>query len=230
MPDISDILVDSPTTPINSLVGVGQPPYLTDIKTAIMDAEKVETTPSTPLPSPANFQAIDLTNNAPNSTPGDKFAGVTTGITAQDINPTPDNLFVLALTPGTFIATNTGNDILVAAGGRNILDATSGHDTFIGGSGQDTFLADIRASSATDTLVNFKSGDDLAVVGLTRADFSYAVTDTPSGMHIDTVGKTSDSIVLPGYTFNDLTGATPRLKIGFDKTPDGLSFLYIHAN
>lgn len=244
--DITSLVVDdtgpnttTPPGPTNNLVQqpqllIQQPTFLNDIKTAITDAEKVEAGGGVALPPPNNFLAVDLTNATVSTSPGDKFGGTTAGINAQFIKiPTADNWLVQALTPGVFIGTYTGNDVLIANGGRNIMDATSGKDVFIGGSGQDTFLADIRAGASTDTISNFLSGDDLAVVGLTRADFTYFGSDTGSGLQIDAVPKAGgnpvESIVLPGYTVADVNGATPKLTLGASKTPDGLDFVYVHA-
>jgi len=198
--DITNVLVSDTTTPpgtgpTNNLVNgpqtanlvngpqtalLIQQPFLNDIKTAITDAEKVEAGGGTALPPPNNFLSVDLTNGTAGSTPGDKFGGTTPGINAQFIKiPTSDNWLVDALTPGVFIGTYTGNDVLIANGGRNILDATSGKDVFFGGSGQDTFLADIRGGASTETINNFLSGDDLAVVGLTPGDFTLLASDSP---------------------------------------------------
>jgi Ca2+-binding RTX toxin-like protein len=186
-----------------------------------------------PLPPPNRFYVVDQSTGATSATPGDRFNGVTAGIISQNIhNSTSDNYFISALTPGVFISTDRGNDVLIASGGRNIFDGGSGRDTFVGASGQDTFIAGISTASSTDTLINFKSGDDLAVVGLTRADFNYSAKDTSVGLEIDATpkapGAPSETIVLPGYTRSDLVGGG-RFAVGIGSS-NGVNFLFVHAN
>src|ERR1044072_2682733 len=99
--------------------------FLTDIQTAITDAKKVETGGGTALPPPNNFHFVDLTVNVPGDVTGDKFTGTTTGITAQFVNLTPDNPLIQGLNPNLFMASGTGDDLLIASGGRNMLAAST---------------------------------------------------------------------------------------------------------
>src|ERR1044072_9444486 len=99
--------------------------FLTDITTAIADAKKVEAGGGTALPPPNNFHFVDLTVNVPGDVTGDKFTGTTTGITAQVVNLTPDNPLIQGLDPNLFMASGTGDDLLIASGGRNMLAAST---------------------------------------------------------------------------------------------------------
>ena len=247
MPDITTEFVVVPGQANTSLVqipgfgpgGVPTTPFLAGILTAITDNGLANTPGTTALPPPNNIQFTDLTVNVSGAIPGDAFKGTTPGITAQFLDLTPDNMLLTALSPDTFMRSDTGNDLLVASAGRNILSGGSGVNVFVGGSGTDTFLADATTASTADTFLNFHSGDDLAVIGNTVAaggfsttDFQFSVADTLNGLEIDAVpaaapGVVAASIILPGHTISDIG---TKLSIGLSQTADARTLLFVHGN
>jgi len=237
--DATTTLIQLPPAPgappvINNLVAPQvATTFLADIKTAIADNDKANTPGATALPTPPdNFHFTDLTVGVSGTIPGDTFLGTTPGITAQFLDLTPDNLLINSLSPGTFIRSDTGNDLLVADSGRNILSAGSGDNVFLGGTGRDTFLADATTVSTADVFLNFTSGDDLAVLGLNKTDFNFFVADTLNGIEVDALptnpaNKIAASVILPGHTISEIG---TKLSLGLSQTADKQSFLFIHGN
>ena len=130
-----------------------------------------------------------------------------------------------------------GIDALAVSSGQTALYYTmlnvaeSGQNMFLGSSGHDTFLADATTASTSNVVSNFHAGDDIAVIGLTATDFKFSATDTLNGLEIDAVPanattKTAATVVLPGYTLNDIGS---KLSLGLI-TADGKSFFFMHAN
>src|ERR1044072_1961655 len=99
--------------------------FLTDITTAIADAKKVEAGGGTALPPPHQPHFLGPTVNLPGVVTRDKCGGTTPGITAQFVDLTPDNLLIQGLNPNLFMASGTGDDLLIASGGRNMLAAST---------------------------------------------------------------------------------------------------------
>lgn len=216
-------LVAPDPAPINTAVAT--------IQQAIASDKAANTPGGTPLQPPDNFTFTDLTVNVRSSTPGDAFKGTTPGISSQVVDLTPDNLLIQAVTPNAFIKADPGNDVLTATGGRNILSAGSGFNVMSGGGGQDTFLADASNASSVAFIENLGAGDDVAMLGVTVADFSFSVKDTPAGLELDATptaaSKPSAQIILAGHTVADIGS---KLTLGVSSTTDGTSFLFFHAS
>jgi hypothetical protein len=126
---------------------------------------------------------------------------------------------------------------------NNVLDGSSNSNFLIGGKGQDPFYVDDRspATNIWSTIVNFHRGDNIAVWGLTAADFSVfwdnglgapGFTGLTGDLESHTPGQPVAGITLAGYTTADLTDG--KLSISFGRTPDlpglpGSNYLSIQA-
>jgi hypothetical protein len=202
------------------------------VQQAIASDLAANTSGTTPAPPPNNFAFTDLTVNVSGEITGDLFKGSTPGVAAQFIDLTPDNLMIQARGPNLFVKSDTGNDALIASSGRNVLSAGSGVNLMIGGSGQDTFMADASKASASETILNFGSTDDVAMLGINLTDFSISLADTAAGLQIgasplQAANPIRALIDLPGYKIADFT--TNKLSIGIGSTVSGTSFLFVHA-
>ena len=239
---IASTVPGQPTTQILNLIqGLVAPPAGTanfiaaTIQQAIADNGAANTAGNAALNPPNNFTFTDLTVNVSGAIPGDKFKGTTTGITAQFLDLTPDNLLIQGISPGTFMRSDTGNDLLVASSGRNILSAGGGINAMLGGSGQDTFLADASQASASETILNFGATDDAALLGVSLATFTFSVTDALTGLQIRATQTTPAAgvapiigqMTLPGFTEADIG---TRLSLGLSSGIDGTPFLFAHHN
>ena len=129
------VQIPGPATLAPTLAPAATPatPFLASIQTAIADNDAANTPGTTALPAPNNIQFTDLTVNVSSATPGDAFKGTTPGITSQFLDLTPDNMLLTSLNPGTFMRSDTGNDILLASNGPNILSGGSGVNLFVDG-------------------------------------------------------------------------------------------------
>lgn len=229
------IQIANPNPPV---VGLVAPPAI-DFKSvvatiqSVINSDKAANTPGTTnLPAPNNFAFTDLTVNVSNNTPGDAFKGTIPGITAQFIDLTPDNLLIRAISPNVFMRSDTGNDLLLAAGGTNILSAGSGVNSYLAGSGSDFLLADASKASTSETVLNFGSGDNAVITGVSTSDFKFSIKDTPLGMEIDATpvlatNPISAQITLPGFTVADFG---TKLSLGLSSNVDGTSFVFLHGN
>ena len=122
-------------------------------------------------------------------------------------------------------------------GGNNVLDGSTGSNFLVGGAGSDTFFVDDRAAAADiwSTVVNFHSGDDATIFGVTPSDFALdwqdgqgAAGSTGLTLHATAPGKPVASITLAGYAKADLGG---RLAVSFGNDQGtGGAYVYIHGN
>ena len=206
---------------------------------AAIAADALANTPgTTPAPAPDNFRFTDLTVNVSSTTPGDVFKGAVAApeVKTQFIDLTPDTLNITAVSPNVFIKTDSGNDIVAANSGRNILSVGGGINTTIGGTGHDTTLADATKGLTFASLLNFGSGDDVAMLGVNATDFTFTLTDSLFGLEIDAnpnpvapgaTPRNAAEIVLQGYRSADIG---TKLTLGISTSVDGATpFLFIHA-
>lgn len=81
-----------------------------------------------------------------------------------------------------------GDDVLVGGGGNDFIVGGTGNDLLIGGKGQDVFV--FTAGSGSDTIRDFKSGEDTVYIYGWTTDKVITQTLQPDGLHItfDTAG------------------------------------------
>ena len=198
---------------------------------------------------PNNFMVTDTSTTGSSAgwsgqAQGETYAGPVTGLSNEIIIATADNINVTAEIPNVFIHTGGGDDALDVSkvNGNNILDGSTGSNFLVGGTGTDTFYLDDRNPTASiwSTIVNFHSGDNATVWGVTPGDFNVTwVGDTQgavgfTGLTGDfaSTGKPMASITLAGLTSADLING--KLAISFGTTGNlpglpGSSYMLIHA-
>jgi Ca2+-binding RTX toxin-like protein len=195
----------------------------------------------TPTPG---LSVQDLTTNQALPPIGRPYSGPFAGPSNDYISVTPDNLDVVASTPGWFIHGGNGNDTIVVSSGTNVLDAGAGSNFLVGGSGQDSFYIDDRspASSAWSTIANFHAGDTATIWGLTPASFTavwlanqgvQGATGLTGVFAPNVAGRPTVSITLAGYTPAALTNGALSFAYGTTPSQPGapeLDYLMIHAN
>ena len=170
------------------------------------------------------------------------YSGPVSYLTSEFIDLSSDNLNMTATTPNVFLHSGAGEDGLTVTSGNNILDGGTGSNFLIGGTGNDTFYLDDRNPSSPifSTIVNFHSGDNATVWGITQTDFSRLVLDNQGAagaQGVDLIfsapGHVDTSFVLAGYTSADLSNG--RLSISYGKTADvpglpGSFYMTLHAS
>ena len=195
--------------------------------------------PVATAPETANFLITNVTTWASSSAAGDAYNGPVAGLLHQCITVSTDNLNIAATGPYAFIHSGSGDDALAVGwgGGNNVLDGSTGSNFLVGGAGQDTFFVDDRAAAADiwSTVVNFHSGDDATIFGVTPSDFALDWQDgqgatglTGLTLHAVAPGKPVASITLVGYTKADLGG---RLSVSFGNEQGTADpYMFIHGN
>jgi hypothetical protein len=180
-------------------------------------------------PATNNFAITDTTTNQSYAANGTFYKGPVPGLQDQIIMATSDNINVAAQTPNVFIHTGAGEDAISVntVGGNNVLDGGTGSNFLVGGPGDDTFYVDDR-NPTTDiwsTIVNFHSGDNATIWGLTPADFKIvtldgqgAVGSTGLTWQVTAAGKPNANLTLAGFTSADLTDG--KLAVSFGTSPD----------
>ena len=201
----------------------------------------VVTPPPVAAPSEAvGFLLTDMTTGASSSAAGDTYNGPVAGLQHQYITVSTDNLNIAAMTPNAFIHSGSGNDAIDVSGGggNNVLDGSTGSNFLVGGAGKDTFFVDDRTAAADiwSTVVNFHSGDDATIFGVTPSDFALDWQDgqgvgSAKGLtlHATAPGKPIASITLAGYTKADLGNGRLGMSFGNEQGNEG-PYLYIHGN
>ena len=156
----------------------------------------------------------------------------------QYITVSTDNLNVAATEPYSFIHSGSGNDApdVSRSRGNNVLDGSTGSNFLVGGAGKDTFFVDDRAAAADiwSTVVNFHSGDDATIFGVTPEDFALdwqdgqgAAGSTGLTLRATAPGKPVASITLAGYSKADLGG---RLSMSFgNEQGEAGAYAYVHG-
>jgi hypothetical protein len=150
-----------------------------------------------------------------------------------------DNLSVLALTPGSFIQTGSGNDTLTAfnkeSTSPNILDGGSGTNVFgapdpvAGKFTDDIFIADATSAATNNTITNFAGADVAVIKGLNTTDFAYSEHDTGAGLRIDATPNVAGkgfaaSLTIKGFTTADLG---KKLELAWGTTGGGQQFMFL---
>ena len=180
-------------------------------------------------PATNNFAITDTSSNQSYAANGTFYKGPVPGLQDQIIMATADNINVAAQTPNVFIHTGAGEDAISVntVNGNNVLDGGTGSNFLVGGSGDDTFYVDDR-NPTTDiwsTIVNFHSGDNATIWGLTPADFKIATLDGQGAVgstgltwQVTAAGKPNANLTLAGFTSADL--ANGKLAVSFGTSPD----------
>lgn len=164
------------------------------------------------------------------------YPGPVVGPTMEYINVTEDNLNITAKTDNWFLHSGSGRDAIQVLGGTNVLDGGTNSNFLVGGTGKDTFFVDARNApfDIWSSVVNFHSGDDATMFGITPAMFNVAMVDNDGAVgfkgltfHATATGKPEASLTLAGFTQADLTSG--KLTKAFGNEADGTPFLVVHA-
>jgi len=190
------------------------------------------------------FTVVDTTSGTTINTAGAPYTGPVAGISNQFVTVTTDSLAITATAPNTFIHTGSGNDAIDVSkvNGTNVLDGGGGSNFLVGGTGHDTFFGDARnaTSDVFSTVVNFHSGDDATIFGVSPSTFTASKVDNAGAAGFTGIafgfaapGKATVNVVLAGFSSADLTNG--RLSTSFGTTADqpgapGAQFFLIHAN
>jgi phospholipase/lecithinase/hemolysin len=184
----------------------------------------------------AGLAVADITAGAALPSSAVSYIGPVSGLQAQYISVSPDNLDISAATPGWFIHSGAGNDAIAVSSGTNVIDGGTGSNFLTGGSGTDTFFVDDRGPAAAiwSTLNGFHAGDAATIWGLTPGDFTLSWVDgqgaagyTGLTLHATEAAGPTASLTLSGYGMADLTDG--RLSTSYG-TVGGANYLYVHAN
>ena len=190
-----------------------------------------------------NFTTTDTTTGATVTTPGSIYTGPVAGLQYQYTNLTADSLNITATSPNVFITTGAGNDAINVSGvnGNNVLNGGGGSNFLTGGSGDDTFQVDVTNPTSTifSTVVNFHSGDNATIFGVTLADFTVNLTNNGgaagyTGLEytFSQPGKPTANVVLAGYSAADLSNGRLSQAFGTTTATAGIPatpYLTIHA-
>src|SRR4051812_16276143 len=190
-----------------------------------------------------NFAVLATSTNTPLNDTGTAYTGPVAGLNWQYLNLSPINLNVASNVPNAFIHSGSGQDALDVshANGTNVLDGGTGSNFLVGGTGNDTFFLDDRnpPGALWSTLVNFHSGDNATVWGLTAADFQIQTLDNQGAagftgltFNFTKAGQPTASLTLTGFNSADLSNG--RLSLSYGRTDDlpglpGSSYLSIHG-
>ena len=187
---------------------------------------------------------VDTTTNQVLPAAATPYFGPVAGPTSEYVKLTPDSLNITASTPNWFIHSGGGDNAIAVSSGTNVLDGGAGSSFLTGGAGADTFYVDDRnpASNVWSSIVNFHSGDNATVWGITPADFTLTwlanqgasgATGLTGVFVSNLAGRPTAAITLSGFTPADLTNG--KLSISYGTTADlpnlpGSHFMTIHGN
>ncbi|HEX2940018.1 MAG TPA: hypothetical protein VHO91_03160 [Rhodopila sp.] len=201
----------------------------------------------------ANFSIQDETSGQAYNVAGTPYSGPVPGLTSEFVVNTSDILNVTAKTPNVFIeiAPSPGGTppsqcgINVAGvNGNNVLDGYANSNFYTGGTGIDQLYEDTRTltQNSWSTVVNFHSGDNVTLWGVTASDFrlnwigdTYGAAGATglTGVLVPTqAGQPEVGITLAGYTMDDFRNG--KITLGFGETASqgsmpGSTYMSIHA-
>ena len=195
-------------------------------------------------PPTRSFTITNTATGITTTTNGTPYTGPVAGIQSEFVTSTLSPLAVTATMPNSFIHTGSGNDAIDVShvNGNNVLDGSTGSNFLVGGTGLDTFYLDDRNPTADvfSTVVNFHSGDNATVWGVTTSDFHLnlfnnqgAAGYTGLDFSFTAAGHPNANVVLSGFSSADLTNG--RLSVAYGTTPavggtPGSTYMMIHAN
>jgi phospholipase/lecithinase/hemolysin len=130
--------------------------------------------------APSYIYEADLTTGALSFNAANPYAGQDTNLHTQFAAITPDSVALWASTPGTFLQTGTGDNVLVAQSGINVLSTAGGSNYLVSGSGTDSiYVAASATTPSWNAVANFHSGDVLNVVGYQQGVSQTLWTNDP---------------------------------------------------
>ncbi len=94
------------------------------------------------------------------------YTGPVAGIDRQFIYTGVPSATIVARAPNAYIVGGAAGDAIVAQSGRNLLDGGRGANWLVAGTGQDTFMADLRGGQSWNTILGFKTDDDVILRGI----------------------------------------------------------------
>lgn len=194
----------------------------------------------------AQFNITDATTNTTSSVAGTAYTGPVQGLQWQFVYPTSDQVTVTAQKPNSFIQVGMQGQKnpaiaginVSAANGNNVLDSYADSSFLTNGSGVDQNYIDARGSTQNSwsTIVNFHSGSNVTVWGLTSADFTLRwIGDTfgaagatgLTGVYVPNSGSGPEyAVTLAGYKLADATNG--RLAVTYSSI-NGTNYASIHA-
>jgi hypothetical protein len=140
----------------------------------------IYTPPLVGATSPDNYNIADSTSGLSSTAAGETYTGPVAGLTSEFVYLTADQVSITAEIPNVFIqlgstgnAPSIGGINVSAANGNNVLDSYANSSFLTDGSGTDQNYVDTRGATANqwDTVVNFHSGDNVTMWGVTASDF-----------------------------------------------------------
>jgi len=169
------------------------------------------------------------------------YSGPVAGVTSEYVNITQDNLNITATTPNWFIHSGSGEDAIQVLSGTNVLDGGTGSNFLVDGTGTDTDYVDDRnaPSPIWSTVLNFHSGDNATVFGITQAGFTITTLDNQGAVgstgltfNMAKAGQPDARITLAGYSTADLTSGKITMSFGTTTataTLPAADYMLLHA-
>ena len=203
--------------------------------------------PPAPTDGTERYLETDATKGVTQWLGGQRYTGPVAGITNQFVDLTGDSLNITATAPNNFIQVGgqglrnpaTAGINVSQSNGTNVLDSYANSSFLSDGAGIDQNYLDARGLSQNmwSTVVNFGTGDNVTVWGVTAADFKLQWIGDAQGAAGATgltgvfvpnkAGQPEAAVTLAGFKMADLTSG--RLTIS-DNTINGIPYASIHAN
>lgn len=193
----------------------------------------------------SGFSIADATSNTTTNIAGSTYTGPVAGLTSELILPTTHQVTVTANAPNVFIQVGMQGQTnptiaginVSAANGNNVLDSYAGSSFLTDGSGIDQNYIDAREATQNSwsTVVNFHSGDNVTIWGVTPQDFNlnwigdtYGATGATglTAVYTSNIGGHDIGITLAGFTNADATNG--RLAVTYSSI-QGNTYASIHA-
>ena len=201
--------------------------------TAALQAGASVTVSYTYLPGGVTY--TDATTGASGRATGEDYAGPMQGLTWQYLWSSPDAVSLTATMPNAFLKGGDGDDTLTVGSGNNVLDGGAGSNLLVGGTGDDIFFVDARDSAVTwSTLVDFHSGDEVAIFGFQAGLSTEALTavEGPAGhtgatLHSETNGAGTGVDASITFAGIDLATVQNNLVFSTGTVPGGTGYLLI---
>ena len=141
---------------------------------------------------------------------GDTAADTIFGGNGDDLIRAVANQGLLTANAPDFLYGDAGNDAIVGGNGDDLIDGGSGNDVLEGAGGADQFVF-LAYQSGHDTINDFRTGEDIAVLGGFAEDFNPVdhLTQETGGARLDLGG--GNSVLFFGKLVNELGSGDFRL-------------------